>query len=88
MKHLALNKLAETVAGRRKALGISQTALSESTGINRSILSRLEAEDYTPSVDQLLALSEVLDFNYADLFEDDKIAVEAVERKKIAVAGN
>lgn len=87
MKHLALNKLAETVAGRRKALGISQTALSESTGINRSILSRLEAEDYTPSVDQLLALSEVLDFNYADLFEDDKIAVEAVERKKIAVAG-
>ncbi|MBR6580355.1 MAG: nucleotide sugar dehydrogenase [Ruminococcus sp.] len=87
MKHLALNKLAETVAGKRKALGISQTALSESTGINRSILSRLEAEDYTPSVDQLLALSEVLDFNYADLFEDDKIAVEAVERKKIAVAG-
>ena len=87
MKHLALNKLAETVAGKRKALGISQTALSESTGINRSILSRLEAEDYTPSVGQLLALSEVLDFNYADLFEDDKIAVEAVERKKIAVAG-
>ncbi|MBR3919211.1 MAG: nucleotide sugar dehydrogenase [Clostridia bacterium] len=87
MKHLALNKLAETVAGKRKALGIPQTALSESTGINRSILSRLEAEDYTPSVDQLLALSEVLDFNYADLFEDDKIAVEAVERKKIAVAG-
>ncbi|MBQ6944015.1 MAG: nucleotide sugar dehydrogenase [Ruminococcus sp.] len=87
MKHLALNKLAETVAGKRKALGISQTALSESTGINRSILSRLEAEDYTPSVDQLLALSEVLDFNYADLFEDDKIAVEAVERKKITVAG-
>mgnify|MGYP003291268221 FL=1 len=87
MKHLALNKLAETVAGKRKALGISQTALSESTGINRSILSRLEAEDYTPSVDQLLALSEVLDFNYSDLFEDDKIAVEAVERKKIAVAG-
>ncbi|MBQ3139726.1 MAG: nucleotide sugar dehydrogenase [Ruminococcus sp.] len=87
MKHLALNKLAETVAGKRKALGISQTALSESTGINRSILSRLEAEDYTPSVDQLLALSEVLDFNYADLFEDDKIAVEAVERKRIAVAG-
>ncbi len=87
MKHLALNKLAEIVAGKRKALGISQTALSESTGINRSILSRLEAEDYTPSVDQLLALSEVLDFNYADLFEDDKIAVEAVGRKKIAVAG-
>ena len=87
MKHLALNKLTETVAGKRKALGISQTALSESTGINRSILSRLEAEDYTPSVDQLLALSEVLDFNYADLFEDDKIAVEAVERKKITVAG-
>lgn len=87
MKHLSLNKLAETVASRRKTLGISQAALSESTGINRSILSRLEAEDYSPSVDQLLALSEVLDFNYADLFEDDKVEVSAVERKKIAVAG-
>lgn len=87
MKHLSLNKLAETVANRRKTLGLSQAALSESTGINRSILSRLEAEDYSPSVDQLLALSEVLDFNYADLFEDDKVEVSAVERKKIAVAG-
>ena len=62
MKHLSLKLLAETVVFRRKALKLSQAAVSEKTGINRSILSRLETEDYTPTVDQLLALASALDF--------------------------
>ena len=57
MKHLSIAKLAETVVGKRKALKLSQSALADRTGINRSLLSKLEALDYTPSVDQLLALS-------------------------------
>ena len=87
MKHLSLKLLAETVVSRRKAIKMSQVALSEKTGINRSIISRLESEDYTPSVDQLLALSTVLGFDNADVFEDDAVEAEPIERKKIAVAG-
>ena len=87
MKHLSLKLLAETVVGKRKAIKMSQVTLAEKTGINRSILSRLESEDYTPSVDQLLALSEVLGFDTADVYEDDTVEVKPVERKKIAVAG-
>ncbi|WP_028518185.1 nucleotide sugar dehydrogenase [Ruminococcus flavefaciens] len=87
MKHLSLKLLAETVISRRKAIKMSQVVLSEKTGINRSIISRLESEDYTPSVDQLLALSTVLGFNNADVLEDDVVDAALVERKKIAVAG-
>ena len=87
MKHLSLVKLSETVVSKRKSLKLSQSALAEKTGINRSLLSRLETLDYTPSVDQLLALSEVLDFDYRDLFVDEETGVKPVERKKIAVAG-
>ena len=87
MKHLSSKLLAETVISRRKALKMSQLTLSEKTGINRSIISRLESEDYTPSVDQLLALSTVLGFDNADVLEDDAVEAAPIERKKIAVAG-
>jgi len=48
MKHLSLKLLSETVATRRKTLKLSQAALAEKANINRSILSRLEAMDYSP----------------------------------------
>ena len=87
MKHLSLKLLAETVISKRKALKMSQVTLSVKTGINRSIISRLEGEDYTPSVDQLLALSTVLGFENADVLEDDAVEAKPIDRKKIAVAG-
>ena len=87
MKHLSLDLLSQIVIEKRKALKLSQTAISEKTGINRSLLSRLEAADYSPSVDQLLCLSDVLGFDYNDLFIDDAADVKDVKRMKIAVAG-
>ncbi len=87
MKHLSIHLLAETVVSRRKALNLSQTELSKKTGINRSILSRLESGDYTPSIEQLLALSAVLDFQTSELIVDNDTAPAPIERKKIAVAG-
>ena len=87
MKHLSIEKLAVTVASKRRTMKLSQSILAEKTGINRSLLSRLESGDYTPSVDQLLALSEVLGFDYSDFFVADEVEVKPVERKKIAVAG-
>ena len=87
MLHLSQKLLAEIVTSRRKTLGLSQAKLAKSSGINRSILSRLESCDYSPSVDQLLALSTVLGFAPSDVFADDEAGVATVPRKKIAVAG-
>ena len=87
MKHLSLKLLSEIVVSRRKVLKISQAELSKRAKINRSILSRLEMQDYTPSVDQLLSLSAVLGFQLTDVLMDDEAEPAAVGRKKIAVAG-
>lgn len=75
MKHLSLKLLAETILSRKKVLKMSQVILAEKTGINRSLLSRLESGNYTPSVDQLLALSSVLGFDNSDIFEDDTYVI-------------
>ncbi len=87
MMHLSLSLLSATAAGRRKTLKLSQTELSKLTGINRSILSRLESGDYTPSVDQLLSLSAVLGFNITDVIAEEENEADVVGRRKIAVAG-
>lgn len=87
MKHLSLKLLAETVVIKRKALKLSQAAVSGKTGINRSILSRLETEDYTPTVDQLLALANALGFELTDVLTSGEAGHAAVKGQKIAVAG-
>ncbi len=66
---------------------LSQTALAERSGMNRSILSRLEMADYRPSVDQLLVLSEILRFSVEEVLVEDAPAAATAPRRKIAVAG-
>ena len=80
MKKLSLPLLAETVISSRKAKKITQAQLSERTGINRSILSRLESRSYTPSPDQLYALSEVLQFDPGLLFVEPESGDGGVNR--------
>ena len=88
MKKLSLKLLSETVSSSRKAQKLTQAQLASSVGMNRSILSRLETGDYTPSADQLFALSEVLGFNPASLFVSPDEKHTSLERQyKIAVAG-
>ena len=88
---LSLHKLAHAVTQRRREQNITQVQLAATTGINRSILSRLESEDYTPSVDQLLALADTLGFQPTDVLEDPETrpssAPAPLPRKRIAVAG-
>ena len=82
--------MADTIIAKRKALKLTQAQLAEMTNINRGMISRLESCDYTPSIDQLQAIAEVLGFEVVDLFEDDKPFVHkpVVEKKyNIAVAG-
>lgn len=90
MKKLSITKMADTIIAKRKSLKLTQAQLAEMTNINRGMISRLESYDYTPSIDQLQAIAEVLGFEVTDLFEDDKPIVHkpVLDRKyNIAVAG-
>lgn len=82
--------MADTIISKRKELKMTQVQLAEATGINRGMISRLESCDYTPSIDQLQAIGEVLNFEVVDLFEDDKADLQksVIDKKyNIAVAG-
>ena len=88
MKKISNELLASTSISRRNELKITQAQLAEKTGINRSVISRIENGSYTPSVDQLIALSDVLDFNMYSLFVDTGLSVKEKENGlKIAVSG-
>ncbi len=88
MKKLSQTRLAETVVSRRKALKLTQLQLAEKTGINRALLSRIESKQFVPSVDQLLALSDVLQFDVSDVWEKPEAEKIAVDRPyRITVAG-
>ena len=90
MKKLSITKMADTIIAKRKEQKLTQAQLAEMTGINRGMISRLESCDYTPSIDQLQSIAEVLNFEVVDLFEDDKAtSSKPVLNKKynIAVAG-
>lgn len=90
MKKLSIEKMADTVINKRKEKDLTQAKLAEITGINRAMISRLESGDYTPSIDQLQAIGEVLDFEIVDLFEEEEKAEEIIpidKKYKIAVAG-
>lgn len=90
MKKLSITKMADTIIAKRKEQKLTQAQLAEMTGINRGMISRLESCDYTPSIDQLQSIAEMLNFEVVDLFEDDKVtSSKPVLDKKynIAVAG-
>ena len=90
MKKLSISKMSDTIISKRKELKMTQVQLAEATGINRGMISRLESCDYTPSIDQLQAIAEILHFEVVDLFEDDKPVVQrpVLDKKyNIAVAG-
>lgn len=90
MKKLSITKMADTIIAKRKEQKLTQAQLAEMTGINRGMISRLESCDYTPSIDQLQSIAEVLNFEVVDLFEDDKVVSSkpVVDKKyNVAVAG-
>lgn len=90
MKKLSVTKMANTVIAKRKEKQFTQAQLAEITGINRGMISRLESLDYTPTIDQLQALAETLEFEVVDLFEDElpqKSTATLDKKYHIAVAG-
>ena len=90
MKKLSFRLLAETVKTKRKEKGLTQIDLAKLTGINRSMIGQLENMIFKPSIEQLEALAEALDFDITNLYVDDaKSAPKAApaKRYKVAVAG-
>ena len=89
MKKLSRSLLSDLVSSRRKAKNMTQQQLANLTGINRAMLSRLEKQDYLPSIPQLEALAEVLEFEPDSLFVEEKkeSSFEKVSPLNIAIAG-
>lgn len=91
MKKTSQEIITNTVIRHRKKKNLSQAELSELTGINRALLSRLENQNFMPSIEQLQRLGEVLGFEITDLFFDVSCASnqtnQLLHSYNIAVAG-
>lgn len=91
MKKLSIEKMVKTITEKRKEKHLTQAQLSETTGIHRGMIGRLENMDYTPSIDQLQSIAEVLDFDITDLFIKETLenvsSATLEHHYNIAVAG-
>lgn len=88
MKKLSLSYLARLVSTKRKEKSMTQQQLSDATGINRALLSRLEKQDFIPSIPQLEALGSVLDFEPDCVFVNfSNSTLTPPSTMNIAVAG-
>ena len=57
----------------REDKNISQQAIADEVGINRSYLSAIENGVFMPAMDILLKISRALDCKYTDLYEEDEL---------------
>ena len=88
MKKLSMTRLAELVSGKRKEKSMTQQELADATGINRSLLSRLEKKDFIPSIPQLESLGECLGFDPDEVFTEQSASrLPSPSPLNIAVAG-
>lgn len=88
MKKLSTAQLADTIIRLRKQQHMTQAQLAAETGINRSLVSRMEKQDFMPSIEQLEALGDVLHFDITELFISDlPVNYPSPSPLKIAIAG-
>ena len=88
MKKLSTAQLADTIIRLRKQQHMTQAQLAAETGINRSLVSRMEKQDFMPSIEQLEALGDVLHFDTTELFISDlPVKYSSPSPLKIAIAG-
>lgn len=89
MKKLSTTYLANLITSRRKEHQLTQQALADATGINRSLISRIEKQDFIPSIPQLEQLGTVLDFDPSSVFIENTIRSNTSPLKPyhIAIAG-
>ncbi len=71
MKKLSKERIADLIKNHRKAKHMKQSDVAAAADMNRSMISRAEAGEYLPSLEQLQALAEVLDFDPTDVFIEE-----------------
>ena len=90
MRHFSQALLAKAVIDSRKKKGISQEELSKATGINRTMIGRIERLDYMPTIRQLESLIDVLGIDYDSILDNepaDSVSKVVCDSHRIAVAG-
>lgn len=90
MKTFSREELQKIIINKRKEKNLTQKDVAEKSGINRVLIGKAERGEYIPSLYQLQALSEALDFDPTTVFTNDKTKAQnnTIERKyNIAVAG-
>lgn len=87
MKEISLQLLSQTIQSKRKNKNLTQLDVAKATGLHRSIISKIESMEHIPSVNQLQALSEVLDFDTKELFVEPNKDEPITKKYNIAVAG-
>jgi len=89
MKKFSSKKLADILRTQRKNLKMTQADLADATGLHRTMIGRIENEDYMPSIEQLESIAGILDFEVTDLFENEcsSCNVKVDKKYNIAVAG-
>lgn len=88
MRNFSISKLAEIILTQRKQQNMTQQELADKAGINRSMLCRLENQEYMPSLDQLTRLANTLQFDVTDVFiEYTKPVFKHVVPRNITVFG-
>ncbi len=88
MKKLSTSLLAETVSNKRKTLKMTQQELATKTGINRTLIGKIEAQDFCPSITQLESLAKALGFEPIDLYVDTTVnTLPSPAPMNITVAG-
>ncbi|MCH1619109.1 nucleotide sugar dehydrogenase [Streptococcus pasteurianus] len=88
MKSFSSAILAKLILDYRKDNKVSQEALATESGINRSILSKIEQEEHIPSIAQIESLAYIVGFDIAELFVAKKEKKQKLDHAyNIAVAG-
>ena len=90
MRHFSQALLARAVVDSRKKKGISQDELSKATGINRTMIGRIERQDYMPTIRQLESLIDVLGIDYDSILENEAsegVVKPVADSHRVAVAG-
>lgn len=98
-KNTSISIISKKILSSRTEKGLSQAEVSKLSGLNRATIGRIENRLYMPSIEQLQALANALDFDITTLFvevqtsQENSDAVSMILQKNqhkkynIAIAG-
>jgi transcriptional regulator with XRE-family HTH domain len=85
MEIISTEKLSDVVSSLRSEKNMTLKELSDATGINRILISRIEKNNFIPSIKQLNALATTLNFDVTTLYDEKKNSNSFVALKSEAL---